>query len=109
MRPLLLAALVPLLPLRVVDGDTFDGRLTLRPGLTEDRRVRLHCADGRRYDAPEVRADGGGVAAKQHLAAWLSRDGGYVLVTDWGLDSFGRVLGEPFRGGAGYCAEVPHG
>lgn len=100
MKPLLLAVvLLPLTPLRAVDGDTLDGRVALRPGLEETVRVRLDC-----YSAPELRADGGGLAEAMALARWLAADGGYTLATQWKHEKYGRLLGQPYRGDAGFCA-----
>ncbi len=78
--------------------------MEIRPGLHEDVTVRLSC-----YSAPELRADGGGWVEKQRLAQFLAGDSGYTLRTEWRKEKYGRLLGEPFRGDAGYCAEVPRG
>lgn len=97
-RTLLLATLLPFIPIRAVDGDTLDGLAQLRPGLFENWRVRLDC-----YSAPELRADGGGVVETKRLERWLAQDGGYWLRTDWKRDKYGRLLGEPVHADAGYC------
>lgn len=97
---LLALVLLPLTPLRAVDGDTLDGRVTLRPGLEETVRVRLDC-----YSAPELRADGGGVAEALALTKWLATGGPLSLATMWRRDKYGRVLGEPCRADGGcFCA-----
>lgn len=95
---LLLAALYPLKPERAVDGDTLAGMVELRPGLYEHVTVRLDC-----YNAPERNQDGGAEATAR-LAAFL--DGGtYQLRTTWKRDKYGRTLGEPVRGDAGFCGK----
>lgn len=95
----LLAVVLPFIPTRAIDGDTLTGALELRPGLSETVTVRLDC-----YSAPELRADGGGHAEAARLARWLSADGGYYLSTSWKHEKYGRLLGEPLRGDAGFCA-----
>lgn len=99
MRFLILAVLLPLIPLSNYDGDTFKGTVEIRPGLHEDVTVRIYC-----YSAPELRADGGGVLEKKRLTDFLSADGGvYTLRTEWKREKYGRLLGEPIRGDAGFC------
>lgn len=94
------AATVPLTPITNHDGDTFKGTVELRPGLREDVTVRLDC-----YSAPELRADGGGVAETKVLRDFLSADAGYTLRTEWKHEKYGRLLGEPYRGDAGFCMD----
>lgn len=99
----LLAALLVLYPAtmkRAVDGDTLEATLhhQLRPNLVVDEtvHVRLDC-----YNAPERNQDGGTEATKR-LATFL--DGGTGIRTQWKLDKYGRLLGEPYRGDAGFCS-----
>ena len=81
--------------LRVVDGDTFDARVHLWPGLEITTRVRL-----RGIDAPEMKArcDDERVqaeAARDALRAIL--DQGEVGITRVTFDKYGgRVLAEAF-------------
>jgi endonuclease YncB( thermonuclease family) len=81
--------------LRVVDGDTFDARVHLWPGLDITTRVRL-----RGIDAPEMKARCGderaqAEAARNALAAILDQgEAGIARVT---LDKYGgRVLADAF-------------
>jgi endonuclease YncB( thermonuclease family) len=81
--------------LRVVDGDTFDARVHLWPGLDITTRVRL-----RGIDAPEMKARCGderaqAEAARDALRAILDQgDVGIARVT---LDKYGgRVLADAF-------------
>ena len=81
--------------LRVVDGDTFDARVHLWPGLDITTRVRL-----RGIDAPEMKARCGderaqAEAARDALAAIL--DQGEVGIARVTLDKYGgRVLADAF-------------
>ena len=81
--------------LRVVDGDTFDARVHLWPGLEITTRVRL-----RGIDAPEMKARCGdervqAEAARNALAAIL--DQGEVGIAGVTLDKYGgRVLADAF-------------
>jgi endonuclease YncB( thermonuclease family) len=81
--------------LRVVDGDTFDARVHLWPGLEITTRVRL-----RGIDAPEMKARCGderaqAEAARNALGAIL--DQGEVGIARVTLDKYGgRVLAEAF-------------
>jgi endonuclease YncB( thermonuclease family) len=81
--------------LRVVDGDTFDARVHLWPGLDITTRVRL-----RGIDAPEMKARCGdervqAEAARDALAAILGQ--GEVGIARVTLDKYGgRVLADAF-------------
>jgi endonuclease YncB( thermonuclease family) len=81
--------------LRVVDGDTFDARVHLWPGLDITTRVRL-----RGIDAPEMKARCGderaqAEAARNALVAIL--DQGEVGIARVTLDKYGgRVLADAF-------------
>jgi endonuclease YncB( thermonuclease family) len=81
--------------LRVVDGDTFDARVHLWPGLEITTRVRL-----RGIDAPEMKARCGderaqAEAARNALAAIL--DQGEVGIARVTFDKYGgRVLADAF-------------
>lgn len=104
-RSLVLAAtlvlLYPLRPDRAKDGDTFVGVIEIRPGLYEQVTVRIDC-----YSAPEKSEDGGAEATAR-LVSFLAADGGsYQLRTNWKRDKYGRLLGEPLFGDAGYCASL---
>jgi endonuclease YncB( thermonuclease family) len=85
----------PAAVLRVVDGDTFDARVHLWPGLDITTRVRL-----RGIDAPEMKARCGdertqAESARDALRAIL--DQGEVGITRVTLDKYGgRVLAEAF-------------
>ncbi|MFY9699915.1 MAG: thermonuclease family protein [Rhodoplanes sp.] len=77
--------------LKVVDGDTFDARIEVRPGLRVTTRVRL-----RGIDAPELHAACeaeriGAEAAERALRAILLEGG--VTIRDLGEDKYGRLLG----------------
>ena len=78
---------------RVVDGDTFEARVHLWPGLTTTTRVRL-----RGIDAPEMRARCAEEQVKAEdaraaLAALLAEGG--ITVLHVGLDKYGgRVLAD---------------
>lgn len=77
--------------LKVVDGDTFDARIEVRPGFRVRTRVRL-----RGIDAPELHAACeseriGAEAAEQALRAILIE--GEVTIRDLGEDKYGRLLG----------------
>jgi endonuclease YncB( thermonuclease family) len=77
--------------LKVVDGDTFDARIELKPGFRVTTRVRL-----RGVDAPELHAACeteriGAEAAQRALRAILAEGG--VTIHDLGDDKYGRLLG----------------
>jgi endonuclease YncB( thermonuclease family) len=77
--------------LRVIDGDTFEARVHLWPGLDVTTRVRL-----RGIDAPEMEARcaverNKAEAARDALASILAE--GEITVLDVGIDKYGgRVL-----------------
>lgn len=81
--------------LRVVDGDTFDARVHLWPGLDISTRVRL-----RGIDAPEMKARCGDERAQAEAARDALRailDQGEVGVARVTLDKYGgRVLADAF-------------
>jgi endonuclease YncB( thermonuclease family) len=81
--------------LRVVDGDTFDARVHLWPGLDITTRVRL-----RGIDAPEMKARCGDERAQAEAALNALRailDQGEVGITRVTFDKYGgRVLAEAF-------------
>jgi endonuclease YncB( thermonuclease family) len=86
-----LPASVPARVLKVVDGDTFDARIELRPGVRLTTRVRL-----RGIDAPELHGACeqeriGAEAAERALRALLVEGG--VTIRDLGEDKYGRLLG----------------
>ena len=93
--PIVLAGLFPFIVERNHDGDTFTGLVETRPDLYERVTVRLDC-----LYAPELKQDGG-LEAKARLAAFL--DGGVMLETRWKREKYGRLLGQPVKGDAGYC------
>ncbi len=73
--------------LRVIDGDTFEARVRIWPGMDVTTRVRL-----RGIDAPELHARcaaerKGALAARDALARLLAQGG--VGVTDVGQDKYG--------------------
>jgi endonuclease YncB( thermonuclease family) len=76
--------------LRVIDGDTFEARVRVRPGLEVTTRVRL-----RRIDAPELHAR----CAREYLKAEAARSAlqrilsaGGVTVSQVGRDKYrGRI------------------
>lgn len=77
--------------LKVIDGDTFDARVELKPGFRITTRVRL-----RGVDAPELHAACeeervGAEAAQRALRAILTE--GEVTIRDLGEDKYGRLLG----------------
>lgn len=97
---LVLVASYPLSIISVHDGDTFTGQIEVRPGLSETVVVRLPCGN-----AAELRADGGGVAAREALKNAL--DGGVLtLETEWKHEKYGRLLASPKRGGRDVCDEL---
>jgi endonuclease YncB( thermonuclease family) len=76
--------------LKVVDGDTFDASIEIKPGLRITARVRL-----RGVDAPELHAmceeeRAGAEAAQRALNAILAEGG--VTIRDPGEDKYGRLL-----------------
>jgi endonuclease YncB( thermonuclease family) len=83
----------PVEVLRVLDGDTFEARVHLWPGLDVTTRVRL-----RGIDAPELKARCGeerskAEAARERLAAIL--DHGDVVIARVTLDKYGgRVVAD---------------
>jgi endonuclease YncB( thermonuclease family) len=81
--------------LRVVDGDTFDAKVHLWPGLDITTRVRL-----RGIDAPEMKARCGDERAQAEAALNALRailDQGEVGITRVTFDKYGgRVLAEAF-------------
>jgi endonuclease YncB( thermonuclease family) len=81
--------------LRVVDGDTFDARVHLWPGLDITTRVRL-----RGIDAPEMKARCSDERAQAEAALNALRailDQGEVGITRVTFDTYGgRVLAEAF-------------
>jgi endonuclease YncB( thermonuclease family) len=85
----------PVEVLRVVDGDTFDARVHLWPGLDVTTRVRL-----RGIDAPEMKARCGNERAQAEAALHALRailDQGEVGITRVTFDKYGgRVLAEAF-------------
>lgn len=77
--------------LKVVDGDTFDARIEVKPGLRVTTRVRV-----RGIDAPELHAACeeervGAEAAQRALRAILAEGG--VIIRNPGEDKYGRLLG----------------
>ena len=77
--------------LKVVDGDTFDARIELKPGFRVTTRVRL-----RGLDVPELHAACeterlGAEAAQRALRAILAE--GELTIHDLGDDKYGRLLG----------------
>lgn len=113
MRGLLFAALAALPAwtlkaqlVRVIDGDTFVARLSLRPGMDEERTIRLPCGN-----AAELREDGG-MAAREALSQALN--GSIVVQTQWSAEKYGRLLASPYReradgGFDSVCAELRDG
>jgi endonuclease YncB( thermonuclease family) len=92
-RPLPVRQVHPVQVVRIVDGDTFDARVNVWPGVEINTRVRL-----RGIDAPEVRArcqdeHGRAQAAHDALARILAE--GSVGIFGVTLDKYGgRVLAE---------------
>ena len=91
--------------LRVIDGDTFEARVHLWPGLDVTSRVRL-----RGIDAPELRArcDGervGAEAARDALRTIL--DQGEVRIAHVVVDKYGgRVVADAFTRGTPDVSEA---
>jgi len=87
-----LAAPVPARVLKVIDGDTFDARVELKPGFRITTRVRV-----RGIDAPELHAAAcereriGAEVAQRALRSILTEGG--VTIRDLGEDRYGRLLG----------------
>jgi endonuclease YncB( thermonuclease family) len=79
--------------LRVIDGDTFEARVRLWPGLDVTTRVRL-----RGVDAPEMKARCGGERARAEAARDALRvilDQGGVGISQVALDKYGgRVVAD---------------
>lgn len=90
-RPALPTATHPAEVLRVLDGDTFEARVNLWPGLEVTTRVRL-----RGIDAPEMKARCGEERMKAEAARDALRnllDQGDVGISNVTLDKYGgRVL-----------------
>ena len=92
-RPAPVRQIHPVQVVRIVDGDTFDARVNVWPGVDINTRVRL-----RGIDAPEMRArcqdeQARAQAARDALARILHE--GYVGISGVTLDKYGgRVLAE---------------
>ena len=78
----------PVEVLRVIDGDTFEARVHLWPGLTITTRVRL-----RGIDAPEMKAR----CAAERAAAEAARDALQVIL-DQGEAGIARVTLDKYGG-----------
>lgn len=82
---------IPVQVLWVADGDTFEGRIEVKPGLHVRTRVRL-----RGVDAPELHArceaERVGAEAAKRLLRDILAEGG-VTLHDLGEDKYGRMLG----------------
>jgi len=95
----------PVEVVRVVDGDTFEARVRVWPGIEIATKVRL-----RGIDAPEMRArcDAEAAmanAARAALVALLAR--GPVSIGNVGLDKYGgRVLADAAAAGTGDVARA---
>lgn len=85
---------------KVIDGDTFHGRLNIGWGIVLEPRssaepglgtVRVLFPDGRPYDAPETSTAFGKEA--RDVARGLVPVGLIVEVASFKLDAFGRTLG----------------
>jgi endonuclease YncB( thermonuclease family) len=83
----------PVEVLRVIDGDTFEARVRLWPGLDVTTRVRL-----RGIDAPEMKARCGGERTQAEAARGALRvilDQGEVGISQVTLDKYGgRVIAD---------------
>jgi len=77
--------------LKVVDGDTFDARIEVKPGLRVTTRVRLRGVDAPELHAACERERIGAEAAERALRAILAEGG--VTIHDLGEDKYGRLLG----------------
>lgn len=77
--------------LKVVDGDTFDARIEVRPGFRVTTRVRLRGIDAPELHAACERERIGAEAAERALRAILIEGG--VTIRDFGEDKYGRLLG----------------
>ena len=85
--PAILRAAYPAEVVRVIDGDTFEARVRVWPGMEATTRVRL-----RGIDAPEMKARCedervGAVAARDALVRMLAE--GAVAITNVGQDKYG--------------------
>ena len=79
---------LPVEVLRVIDGDTFEARVHLWPGLTITTRVRL-----RGIDAPEIKAR----CAAERAAAEAARDA-LQAILDQGEAGIARVTLDKYGG-----------
>jgi endonuclease YncB( thermonuclease family) len=77
--------------LKVVDGDTFDARVELRPGFRITTRVRLRGVDTPELHAACAEERAGAEAAQRALRAILTE--GEVMIRNLGEDKYGRLLG----------------
>lgn len=90
---------------RVIDGDTFEARVRVWPGIEITTKVRL-----RGIDAPELRARCAAEkvraqAARDALTALLER--GPVAISGVSLDKYGgRVIADASTGGTASVAEA---
>lgn len=103
-RTLLLALLcwtVWATPGRVVDGDTFEARVRIWPGLEAYETVRVLDVDTPEMKGPAREA---GLAAKRFAEEWLRR--GDVEIRACKRDSFGRLLGTVTRHGENLAQEL---
>jgi len=88
-------------PGRVVDGDTFDAKLSIWLGLYSLDRIRVLGVD-----TPEMHGDtlAKATEAKIFTTAWLAK--GDVTISACKRDSFGRLLGAVTRGSENLATEL---
>lgn len=94
MVTILMCFTVTAMPVRTLDGDTFEALIPIWFGLTAQERVRVLGVD-----TPELRGPTKptGLQAKAFTEAWLAK--GSVEISACDRDSFGRVLGRVLRNG----------
>ena len=83
-------------PGRTLDGDTFDARLSIWPGLYAIERVRVLGVDTPELTGGTPATREAAQAARQFTANWLVK--GDVTIAVCKRDSFGRLLGTVTRG-----------
>ena len=97
----LLCSIVTAEPGRVIDGDTFEAKMTLWPNLYVVERVRVLGVDTPEMKAPTLEA---ARQAQQFTQAWLAK--GPITVEVCKRDNFGRVLGTVTRGQENLATEL---
>lgn len=88
-------------PGRVVDGDTFDAKISLAPGHVWYKRIRILGVDTPELEGATKPA---ALAAKAFAETWLRR--GEVTIAACKEDSFGRLLGDVTRDGESLAQQL---